>query len=125
MSGLLEPFQRGVKGHPHCCGSGTTWRPDQDVGITGWANVYCPSLVDQDEAVVSCHFEQDVAENFLMTLKFVAEGEKIARNYDLLIIEDDPYYFLQFEKPWAPSFLSLDMDGRVVRTDSFSKILSS
>ncbi|XP_059501025.1 kynurenine/alpha-aminoadipate aminotransferase, mitochondrial isoform X3 [Stegostoma tigrinum] len=49
----------------------------------------------------------------------------IARKYDLLIIEDDPYYFLQFEKPWAPSFLSLDVDGRVIRTDSFSKILSS
>ncbi|XP_059501024.1 kynurenine/alpha-aminoadipate aminotransferase, mitochondrial isoform X2 [Stegostoma tigrinum] len=50
---------------------------------------------------------------------------QIARKYDLLIIEDDPYYFLQFEKPWAPSFLSLDVDGRVIRTDSFSKILSS
>uniref|UniRef100_UPI00398E7823 kynurenine/alpha-aminoadipate aminotransferase, mitochondrial isoform X2 n=1 Tax=Pristiophorus japonicus TaxID=55135 RepID=UPI00398E7823 len=28
-------------------------------------------------------------------------------------------------QPWAPSFLSLDVDGRVIRTDSFSKILSS
>ncbi|XP_067885388.1 kynurenine/alpha-aminoadipate aminotransferase, mitochondrial [Heterodontus francisci] len=53
------------------------------------------------------------------------EVYQIARKYDLLIIEDDPYYFLQFEKPWAPSFLSLDVDGRVIRTDSFSKILSS
>ncbi|XP_041042944.1 kynurenine/alpha-aminoadipate aminotransferase, mitochondrial isoform X1 [Carcharodon carcharias] len=53
------------------------------------------------------------------------EVYQIARKYDLLIIEDDPYYFLQFEKPWIPSFLSLDVDGRVIRTDSFSKILSS
>ncbi|XP_069487514.1 kynurenine/alpha-aminoadipate aminotransferase, mitochondrial isoform X2 [Ambystoma mexicanum] len=50
---------------------------------------------------------------------------EIAREYDLLIVEDDPYYFLQFTKPWAPTFLSMDVDGRVIRTDSMSKILSS
>nr|XP_056711385.1 kynurenine/alpha-aminoadipate aminotransferase, mitochondrial-like isoform X2 [Euleptes europaea] len=50
---------------------------------------------------------------------------QLARQYDFLIIEDDPYYFLQFSKPWAPTFLSMDVDGRVLRTDSFSKILSS
>ncbi|KAI3376285.1 hypothetical protein L3Q82_016791, partial [Scortum barcoo] len=49
----------------------------------------------------------------------------LARQYDMLIIEDDPYYFLQFDKPWAPTFLSMDIDGRIIRTDSFSKILSS
>ncbi|KAH0616097.1 hypothetical protein JD844_026943 [Phrynosoma platyrhinos] len=49
----------------------------------------------------------------------------LARLYDFLVIEDDPYYFLQFNKPWAPTFLSMDTDGRVIRTDSFSKILSS
>ncbi|KTF79131.1 hypothetical protein cypCar_00031258 [Cyprinus carpio] len=49
----------------------------------------------------------------------------LARKYDFLIIEDDPYYFLQFQKPWAPTFLSMDVDGRVLRMDSFSKILSS
>ncbi|KAK7909916.1 hypothetical protein WMY93_014600 [Mugilogobius chulae] len=50
---------------------------------------------------------------------------ELARQYDMLIIEDDPYYFLQFDKPWAATFLSMDVDGRVIRTDSFSKILSS
>ncbi|XP_054432029.1 kynurenine/alpha-aminoadipate aminotransferase, mitochondrial [Pteronotus mesoamericanus] len=50
---------------------------------------------------------------------------ELARKYDFLIIEDDPYYFLQFSKPWAPSFLSMDIDGRVIRADSFSKILSA
>ncbi|KAG8592639.1 hypothetical protein GDO81_000570 [Engystomops pustulosus] len=49
----------------------------------------------------------------------------IAQEYDLIIVEDDPYYFLQFNKPWAPSFLSMDVDGRVIRADSMSKILSS
>jgi kynurenine/2-aminoadipate aminotransferase len=47
--------------------------------------------------------------------------------YNLLLLEDDPYYYLQFseagERP--PSFLSLDTEGRVLRFDSFSKILSS
>uniref|UniRef100_A0A8C4MYR8 Kynurenine/alpha-aminoadipate aminotransferase, mitochondrial n=1 Tax=Equus asinus asinus TaxID=83772 RepID=A0A8C4MYR8_EQUAS len=50
---------------------------------------------------------------------------ELARKYDFLIIEDDPYYFLQFNKPWVPSFLSMDVDGRVIRADSFSKVLSS
>lgn len=50
---------------------------------------------------------------------------KIAQDYDLMIIEDDPYYYLSFEGCFPPSFLSLDVDGRVIRTDSFSKILSS
>jgi kynurenine/2-aminoadipate aminotransferase len=48
----------------------------------------------------------------------------IAQKYDLIIMEDDPYYYLQFETPWKPSYLSLDTDGRVIRFDSFSKILS-
>ncbi|XP_060040349.1 kynurenine/alpha-aminoadipate aminotransferase, mitochondrial isoform X3 [Erinaceus europaeus] len=51
--------------------------------------------------------------------------EALARKYDFLIIEDDPYYFLQFNKPWVPTFLSMDVDGRVIRADSFSKVLSS
>ncbi|KAM5234770.1 kynurenine/alpha-aminoadipate aminotransferase, mitochondrial-like [Hipposideros larvatus] len=50
---------------------------------------------------------------------------ELARKYDFLIIEDDPYYFLQFNKPWTPTFLSMDVDGRVIRVDSFSKVLSS
>uniref|UniRef100_H0WY88 Kynurenine/alpha-aminoadipate aminotransferase, mitochondrial n=1 Tax=Otolemur garnettii TaxID=30611 RepID=H0WY88_OTOGA len=52
---------------------------------------------------------------------------ELARIYDFLIIEDDPYYFLQFNKfkSWAPTFLSMDVDGRVIRADSFSKVLSS
>ncbi|XP_049607672.1 kynurenine/alpha-aminoadipate aminotransferase, mitochondrial [Syngnathus scovelli] len=60
-----------------------------------------------------------------MTEQRKREVYELARLYDMLIIEDDPYYFLQFDKPWAPTFLSMDVDGRVIRTDSFSKILSS
>ncbi|KAB5525774.1 aromatic aminotransferase Aro8 [Coniochaeta sp. 2T2.1] len=72
----------------------------------------------------------------------------IAEQFDLVIIEDDPYYFLQLEnndvingnmhparysrddatasfaRNLIPSYLSLDKSGRVVRLDSASKILA-
>ncbi|XP_012267836.3 kynurenine/alpha-aminoadipate aminotransferase, mitochondrial-like [Athalia rosae] len=49
----------------------------------------------------------------------------LAQKYDFLIIEDDPYYFVSFLEKRSTSLLSLDTDGRVIRLDSFSKILSS
>lgn len=70
---------------------------------------------------------------------------EIACKHDFIIIEDEPYYFLQMEpyiedeskregkkvhnheefvKALAPSFLSMDVEGRVIRLDSFSKILA-
>ncbi|KAJ1766332.1 hypothetical protein GGH19_003302 [Coemansia sp. RSA 1807] len=63
----------------------------------------------------------------------------VAQKHDLVIIEDDPYYFLQLgpmpetqdttatdmnKLSLVPSLLSLDTDGRVIRLDSFSKILA-
>jgi len=49
---------------------------------------------------------------------------QIASKYDLIIIEDDPYYFLSFSDEPLRSFFSMDVDGRVLRFDSFSKVLS-
>ncbi|KAF9105883.1 Aromatic/aminoadipate aminotransferase 1 [Mortierella sp. AM989] len=61
---------------------------------------------------------------------------KVAQEHDLILIEDDPYYYLQFfvgeDKPtngdsssgWMPTLLSLDTDGRVIRLDTFSKTLA-
>ncbi|KKO96834.1 aromatic amino acid aminotransferase [Trichoderma harzianum] len=70
---------------------------------------------------------------------------KVAQKHDLLILEDDPYYFLQMDeyghlnrngltsdirslgdlfKKILPSYLSMDIDGRVIRMDSFSKVIS-
>ncbi len=53
----------------------------------------------------------------------------VARRHSLLIIEDDPYYALQFSDDAADepnrSFYSIDVDGRVLRLDSFSKVLGS
>ena len=65
---------------------------------------------------------------------------RVCQKHDIIIIEDEPYYFLQMEpyqgKPTpvpdistidlihslVPSFMSLDVDGRVLRLDSLSKV---
>jgi len=50
---------------------------------------------------------------------------QIANEYDLLILEDDPYQLIQLEdKPLPKTLQSLDTEGRVVRLDSFSKIFA-
>lgn len=68
---------------------------------------------------------------------------QIAERHNLLILEDDPYYFLrlnesstssdtsfpfsplsQFRKSLPTSYLSLDKSGRVIRVESTSKILA-
>ncbi|XP_046566671.1 kynurenine/alpha-aminoadipate aminotransferase, mitochondrial-like isoform X2 [Haliotis rubra] len=49
----------------------------------------------------------------------------LARKYDLLIIEDDPYHMIQYSRPLLPSLLSMDVDGRVLRCDTVSKIMSA
>ncbi|KAF9927957.1 hypothetical protein FBU30_002745 [Linnemannia zychae] len=52
----------------------------------------------------------------------------VAQDHDLILIEDDPYYYLQFHvgdgASWVPSLLSMDTDGRVIRLDTFSKTLA-
>lgn len=54
---------------------------------------------------------------------------EVCRKWRLMIVEDDPYCFLQIRpngaaSPVIPSFLSMDIDGRVIRVDSFSKIVA-
>ncbi|KAG7201107.1 hypothetical protein KM043_003903 [Ampulex compressa] len=50
---------------------------------------------------------------------------RIACEYNFLILDDDPYHFMHFEDVEPKSFLSLDTEGRVIRLDSFSKVVSS
>ncbi|XP_011165573.1 kynurenine/alpha-aminoadipate aminotransferase, mitochondrial [Solenopsis invicta] len=50
---------------------------------------------------------------------------RIACEYNFLILDDDPYHFMHFDKEEPKSFLSLDTEGRVIRLDSFSKVISS
>ncbi|PGH17907.1 hypothetical protein AJ79_00806 [Helicocarpus griseus UAMH5409] len=69
---------------------------------------------------------------------------KVAQKHDIFIVEDEPYYFLQmqpykgagaapdappsshdeFLKTLIPSYLNIDVDGRVLRLESFSKVIS-
>ena len=48
---------------------------------------------------------------------------RLAQEYNFLIWEDEAYFFLE-ERPLSPSFLSMDVDGRVVRFDTFSKTIA-
>ncbi|KAF2099648.1 PLP-dependent transferase [Rhizodiscina lignyota] len=68
----------------------------------------------------------------------------VCQKHDVYILEDEPYYFLQmqpytgadapdppppashedFLKSLVPSLLSMDVDGRVMRMDSFSKVIA-
>jgi aromatic amino acid aminotransferase I / 2-aminoadipate transaminase len=69
---------------------------------------------------------------------------QVAQKHDIYILEDEPYYFLQmqpytgpdapdipppasneeFLKALVPTYLSMDVDGRVMRMDSFSKVIA-
>lgn len=71
------------------------------------------------------------------------EVYEVARKHDVFIIEDEPYYYIQmplgtatesekkeeeetveqFIDSLVPSLLSMDVDGRVLRMDSFSKVV--
>jgi len=64
------------------------------------------------------------------TLERRKEVLKLAREYNFLILEDDPYYYLYYGEAARPaSYFSLELDepevGRVLRFDSLSKILSA
>ncbi|PVU94155.1 hypothetical protein BB561_002775 [Smittium simulii] len=82
---------------------------------------------------------------FTMSLQRRRDIYKVCQKHDILIIEDDPYYFLQFAdapvvtkeeeteeyfnhlpgvEKLIPSILSIDVDGRVLRLDTLSKLLA-
>ncbi|KLO07959.1 PLP-dependent transferase [Schizopora paradoxa] len=55
---------------------------------------------------------------------------ELARKYNFLVLEDDPYYYIYYGKaPRPSSYFELELEqpevGRVVRLDSFSKIISA
>ncbi|XP_075985878.1 kynurenine/alpha-aminoadipate aminotransferase, mitochondrial [Anticarsia gemmatalis] len=50
---------------------------------------------------------------------------ELSCKYDFLIVEDDPYMFLDYTDHQTPSFLSMDTHGRVIRLDSVSKVVSA
>lgn len=48
----------------------------------------------------------------------------LAAEWDFLVIEDNVYERLRYEGHDLPSLLSLDSNGRVIRVDSFSKVVA-
>lgn len=49
---------------------------------------------------------------------------EIAGEYDLLIVEDDPYGELRYEGKHLPPLVALDEEDRVIHLGTFSKVLS-
>ncbi len=49
---------------------------------------------------------------------------EIASKYDVLVVEDSPYSYLRYEGEPQPHLMSLDKEERVVRLQTFSKILA-
>ncbi len=48
----------------------------------------------------------------------------LAKKYDVLILEDNPYFELRYEGEAVPTIKSMDTEGRVVYAGSYSKVLS-
>jgi 2-aminoadipate transaminase len=48
----------------------------------------------------------------------------LARQYDLIVVEDDVYYQLWYDQPPPPSIYNLSISDSVIRLGSFSKILA-
>lgn len=77
-----------------------------------------------------------------MTLERKREIYKVCQEFDLIIIEDDAYYYVYFDdytgngtdpydissfpgtKNLPASILSMDVDGRVIRLDTVSKFIA-
>lgn len=49
---------------------------------------------------------------------------QLAKTYDFLILEDNPYGYISFEDPMPTPIKGLDKSGRVLYTSTFSKIVS-
>ncbi len=50
---------------------------------------------------------------------------ELAKKYDSIILEDDPYGELRFAGENIPTIKSMDTEGRVIYSSTFSKIISS
>lgn len=59
-----------------------------------------------------------------MSLEVRKEVLKLAKKYEVLILEDNPYGDLRFEGEDIPSIKSLDEDGLVIYAASLSKIIA-
>ena len=60
-----------------------------------------------------------------MTLEKRKKLLELATKYNAFILEDNPYGELRFRGEYVPTIKSLDTEGRVIYSGSFSKILSA
>ncbi|XP_033713427.1 kynurenine/alpha-aminoadipate aminotransferase, mitochondrial isoform X3 [Tursiops truncatus] len=113
-----------------------SWLKQLQVKLHNPPTIHYPPSQGQMDMCVTCGSQEGLCKVFEMIVNpgdnilvnepiYSGTIHALTRKYDFLIIEDDPYYFMQFSKPRAPTFLSMDVDGRVIRADSFSKVLSS
>ena len=59
-----------------------------------------------------------------MSLERRKELLAMAKKYDVLIVEDNPYFELRYEGEFVPTIKSMDTEGRVIYCGSYSKVLS-
>ena len=60
----------------------------------------------------------------MMTMERRKKIIELAKKYDFLVLEDNPYGYISFEGPMPTPLKGLDDDGRVMYTSTFSKIVS-
>jgi 2-aminoadipate transaminase len=60
----------------------------------------------------------------MMPMERREELVKLAKKYDFLIVEDNPYGYISFEGPMPTPIKGLDDENRVLYTSTFSKIVS-
>jgi 2-aminoadipate transaminase len=49
---------------------------------------------------------------------------ELAREYEVIVLEDDPYFKLRYRGSDLPPLIALDRDGRVIHFSSFSKLVA-
>ncbi|MCH5299076.1 MAG: PLP-dependent aminotransferase family protein [Ruminococcus sp.] len=59
-----------------------------------------------------------------MSLEKRKKVYELAKKYDVLILEDNPYGDLRYSGEFLPAIKTLDTDGRVIYAGSFSKVIS-
>ena len=59
-----------------------------------------------------------------MSLEKRKKVYELARKYDVMILEDNPYGDLRYSGEFLPAIKTFDTDGRVIYAGSFSKVIS-
>ena len=128
---IFRPLRCNIVGLP-CDGFGLI-PEDLEAALRQWDEAVCGAR----PKVLYCIPVGQNPAGSTMPLERRRRVYELACEFDLIVLEDDPYYFLdygeapapadpsQFRRPTVPSMWSMDRQGRVVRFDSLSKVFSS